>query len=70
MNDDIVWFDVVQERESEGAFLFVVEGEEMWIPKSQVRARRKDPAGKIVRCEFTRWIADKKGLLDGVGVYG
>ena len=63
VNDETVWFDVEEVRETEKAYLFNIEGDEMWVPKSQVRGRKKDD-GKIVRVELTSWIASQKGLTD------
>lgn len=51
-------------RESEKAVLVRIEGEELWIPKSQIRddseVYQKDDEGFLVMSE---WIAEQKGLL-------
>lgn len=47
-------------RETDNAVLIEVEGEEHWIPLSQVSEMHKGKAGKIV---MTQWIANQKGLI-------
>lgn len=62
-----LWFDVEQKRETDSAYLFdfIEEGEEFWIPKSQVGAYLTDDDDeKIVRVELTHWIAKQKGLVE------
>jgi hypothetical protein len=51
-------------RETEKAFLFLIDGAEVWIPRSQM----EDPDGCTVgelECEVyvSRWIAGQKDLL-------
>jgi hypothetical protein len=57
-----VEFDEIK-KETKNAFLCILEGEEIWIPKSQVA----DPADyeegdKNVGMSITEWIAKQKGL--------
>ncbi len=51
-------------RESANAILVRIDGDEMWIPQSQVHADsevwRKGDEGKLV---ITKWIAEQKGLV-------
>ncbi len=48
-------------RETENAVLIEVEdGEQMWIPLSQVESMRKAADGHIV---LSQWIANQKGLI-------
>ncbi len=61
-NDDTSWFDCTFVRETELAMLLEIEGEELWIPKSQIGASKKKD-GKPIRVELTDWIARQKGLL-------
>lgn len=65
-NDETVWVDVQQLNETEKAWLFglVESGEEVWIPKSQVRAKKKDADGTIGRIEITKWMARQKGIVE------
>lgn len=60
---ETVWYDVSELSETDLAYFFEIEGDEMWIPKSQLKARKKED-GKIVRVELTTWIAEQKGLYD------
>lgn len=50
-------------RESDKAFLLRIDGEEHWIPKSQIQSPEDIRIGE---CEFeikiSEWIADQKGL--------
>lgn len=60
---ETIWFDVVDTgRSTEKAMLLEIEGKELWIPRSQLRARKKDKDGQVVRAELTRWFATKTGL--------
>lgn len=50
------------QRETEKAFCFQVGGEDMWMPKSQIRSDvDKDAAGQEVT--ITEWIAGQKELM-------
>lgn len=55
--------DVTVKRETEAAILVVVEGEEIWIPKSQIHddseVYEKDTEGQLV---IPLWLAEAKGL--------
>lgn len=50
-------------RETDGAFLCVIDGDEVWLPKSQI-----DDPGRLaegdegVTVSVTEWIAKQKGL--------
>ena len=60
-----VWVDIhAVKRETGAAVLAETAAGEVWIPKSQMRARKKDEHGQIVRLELPRWIAAEKGLID------
>jgi len=53
------------EKETEKAFLVVVDGEKIWLPKSQVVADESDPleeGSEEVDIAITEWIAREKGL--------
>lgn len=63
---ETVWVDVEGPlRETDAAYLFDIDGEEVWLPKSQVKARKRnlDLTG-FVRIEVPRWLAAKNGLVD------
>lgn len=54
--------DVV-EKETENAFLFVIDGEEFWVPKSQVADADSYAEGdKNASVSITKWIAEKVGI--------
>ena len=50
-------------RETDGAFLFVIDGEEKWVPKSQV-ADPDDYERGDENCSvsITEWFANKEGI--------
>jgi len=56
--------DVKALHSSEKALLCVIDGEEMWIPHSQIHVDsevfEKGGSGKLV---ITRWIAEQKELV-------
>lgn len=62
-NDETIAITVVIKRESERAFL-VDDGEEHWIPKSQIQEPEKHRVSnaKIVLV-ISLWIAQQKGLV-------
>ena len=47
-------------RETANAVLIEADGEEMWIPLSQVSEMHKGKASKII---MSQWIANQKGLI-------
>lgn len=50
-------------KETDKAFLCVIDGEEYWIPKSQVSDAEDYEAGdKDVCMSVTEWIANENGL--------
>lgn len=49
-------------RESEKAYLFDIDGDEMWFPKSHIRTDTFGVGSKNVKVEVSKWIADEKGL--------
>ena len=50
-------------RETAKAFLLVVDGDEYWIPKSQMRDPDQHLEGDTdCEVEMTEWIAREKGL--------
>ena len=53
--------DVV-EKETEKAYLFVVGGEKIWMPKGQIRNGEVSEGDKELVVEITKWIAEQKGL--------
>lgn len=59
------FFDVTVEQETEKALLCNIEGEEIWIPKSQIdddsEVYEMGTTGDLV---VSRWIATQKGLVD------
>jgi len=46
--------------ESEKAICFLINGEESWMPKSQIKSM--DEVGDGIDIEITDWIAQQKGL--------
>ena len=60
--DDGVDVDVARiVRRTENAILVEYDGEEVWLPQSQVLEIHPDDDPPRLR--ITRWIADKKGML-------
>lgn len=58
MSEDVsVNFDKL-EKDTESAFLITIDGEQIWIPKSQ--ARMYDKVNKVY---IPEWLALKKGLI-------
>jgi hypothetical protein len=50
-------------KETEAAFLLVIDGAEHWIPKSQVSDPENYEQGdEDLTISVTHWIADQKGL--------
>lgn len=50
-------------RETDKAFLLLIDGEEVWVPKSQVSDADKYEAGDTdVTVSVTTWLAEQKGL--------
>jgi hypothetical protein len=64
-NEPVVFEDVTAKASSSKALLCEIDGEEFWIPKSQIHddseVYAKDQTGKLV---ISRWIAEEKGLID------
>lgn len=65
MAKDVVHIDgVVCKHETDAALLCVIDGDEHWIPKSQIdddsEVYEKDGEGTLV---VTQWIAEQKGLI-------
>lgn len=52
---DISFTTVIQETEK--AYLLLIEGEEVWLPKSQVEVHEGD---QVVVCP--NWLCEEKGL--------
>lgn len=64
-NDDTAEFeDVLCKRETGKACLCIIDGEEHWIPKSQIHddseVYEEGHEGRLV---VTQWIAEQKGLV-------
>ena len=59
-----VHVDVDQiKRETENSFLVVIDGEEIWLPKSHIEDSDDYVAGDADVCmSITQWIANKKDL--------
>ena len=59
--------DTVCTAETEKAILVEIEGEEYWMPKSQIdddsEVYKKGQEGTLV---ITRWIAEQKGLAQEI----
>lgn len=64
MSEKVQIQNVTVARETESALLVNIEGEEIWIPKSQIdddsEVYKKDTSGTLV---ITEWIAKQKGLV-------
>lgn len=55
--------DVVAVRETELALLVVVNGEETWIPKSQIKDESEvNEPGDSGTLVIPEWLADDKGI--------
>lgn len=51
-------------RETESAYLCRIEGEDIWLPKSQIKDADNYCDGECeIDMEITRWIAEQKGLV-------
>lgn len=51
-------------KETEKAFLCVIEGEEVWLPKSQIPDADDYMEGdEDIEIAITEWLAGEKGLL-------
>ena len=64
MPNSVTFSDVTVVRESDAALLCNIEGEEIWIPKSQItddsEVYKADTEGDLV---ITEWLAEQKGLV-------
>ena len=60
--DYVAICDVGLLEESEGAGLFLIEGEEIWIPWSQIDESIVPEAGEEADLYVRRWIAIEKDL--------
>lgn len=50
-------------RQTDSAFLLVIDGEDYWIPKSQIAdPETYEPGDENVTVSVTEWIAKQKGL--------
>jgi len=61
-DDETIKIEVIIKRESERAYLFCYEGEDVWVPKSQIRCLLTYGSGDGSRVEISRWIAEQKGI--------
>lgn len=63
MKETVQIQNVTVARETDAALLVNVEGEEIWIPKSQIdddsEVYKKDTEGTLV---IPRWLAEEKGI--------
>jgi hypothetical protein len=57
-----VYIDVLIIKETDKAFLVNVDGETMWLPKSQVADPDDYTVGDKCEIGITEWIANQKGL--------
>ena len=63
MNKNLVTIhDVDIKHETDNAVLIECDGEEYWIPFSQVEEMTKGANGRESSITITQWIADQKGL--------
>ncbi len=65
-NNAISFRDVVCKKETPAALLCVIDGEEHWIPKSQVDDESEvfdDQDNKEGTLVISEWIATQKGLV-------
>ena len=64
-NEELVEFDdIFCRRDTPIAILVRVEGQEVWIPKSQIHADSEVfAAGTDGKLIISQWIAEKKGLV-------
>lgn len=62
-NDPVEFEDVLYIKESEKALLVVIETEEHWIPKSQIRPETEEyTIGGESNLIIPKWLAVAKGL--------
>ncbi|MBR9800280.1 hypothetical protein GYB59_00640 [bacterium] len=61
--ESVEFEDVLLRRSTGKAGLFLIEGEEFWIPWSQVLDGSVDKDGETGDLFITEWIAEQKGLL-------
>ena len=55
--------DVTLEASTDKAGLFVIDGEDVWIPWSQVQDGSVDKDGETGTLIITEWIAEQKNLI-------
>lgn len=48
--------------ESEKAYLIDIDGDEIWVPKSQIEFENNPRLNKSFDFEIPRWIAEDKGI--------
>lgn len=60
--DYVAICDVRLIEETEAAGLFVVEGEEVWLPWSQIDEETVDFDGEETDLYVRRWLADERDL--------
>jgi hypothetical protein len=64
MAEPVMFNDVVVRKETEAALLVVIDGDDYWIPKSQLHEESEVKGeGDEGQLAITRWIAEQKGLL-------
>ena len=65
MSQEFVEFeDVTLIRSTEKAGLFEIEGEEFWLPWSQIDEGSVDKNGESGTLYLAQWLAKEKGLWD------
>lgn len=57
MDDCVIKFDEL-DRETEAAYLIVIDDEKIWLPKSQARIYEKSK-----KIYIPEWLALEKGLI-------
>ncbi len=55
--------DVEILRETGKALMVEVEGEEIWLPISQVKPDPEHEVGYVGEISITEWIAEQKGII-------
>lgn len=67
---DPVYYDIGGTflQETDEAILLDVDGDEIWLPKSQLEYYDKAERGGYIEAEVPDWLCDQKGLHDGDGI--
>lgn len=57
---EIQYDKLLRDNPKSGAVLFLIEGKEVWIPRSQIFEWFEDASKNLI---LTEWIAKQKGLI-------